>query len=79
MIRVFLFALVAAVALWGVWWMPLVVGFIALLFGSGLEIIFIGIVLDLLYAHPGGFIGLFTGLFALLYIVRAVASKHFFL
>lgn len=77
--RVFFGTIVLALALWGVWWMPLVAGFIALIAGSGLEIIAIGIFLDLLYAYPSGLTGMFTALFAALYIVRALLQKHFFL
>lgn len=77
--RVFLGAVVLALALWGVWWMPLLAGFVALLLGSGLEIVSIGILLDLLYAHPSGYTGIFTALFSALYIARALLHKHFFL
>lgn len=59
--------------------MPLVVGFVALLFGSGLEIVVIGILLDLLYAQPSGYTGVFTLLFTLLYVARAVLRTHFFI
>lgn len=77
MIRVFLFGLVAMVALWGVWWMPLVLGFVALVLGAGIEIIIIGIVLDMLYGTPP-LTGIFTLLFTCLFIVRAVFKKHMF-
>lgn len=77
MIRVFLFGLVAVIALWGVWWMPLLLGFVALVLGSGIEIIGIGVLLDMLYG-TAPYTGIFTLLFTGLFIVRAVFKKHMF-